>query len=222
MNNEEIMENAVDKSGLFGHIDNAIEFLAEAKKNGENIFINFNDVKLYSMIDDRDSCYLKVTGEDYLTFKKNSEMDSEKIKREIEEKLIKEQIEALDKIPERIERGLKLIYPQNAKQWEKMVSEQSCQGMYLGHDIDVALDIMENLENNVDFETIYNQFEAVGNYNLLVLNNILMYSKEGVAFFKFIHEKDGESLTPQMTFMLDRIDRKNKQFEDELAGLERE
>jgi len=45
-------------------LDDAVKILKVAKEKDENIYINFNGYNLYSMFDDEDSCYKKVTGRD--------------------------------------------------------------------------------------------------------------------------------------------------------------
>ena len=45
------------------NLDDVIEVLSKAKQEGKNISVEFNGQILFSMTDDEDSCYRKVTGE---------------------------------------------------------------------------------------------------------------------------------------------------------------
>ena len=49
-------------------MDKVIDYLDAARSENENIYINYKDYTFYSLLDDRDTCYLKVTGYDYETY----------------------------------------------------------------------------------------------------------------------------------------------------------
>ena len=43
-------------------LDDIIELLKNAKEQNQNIAVSSNGIYLYSMLDDEDSCYLKICG----------------------------------------------------------------------------------------------------------------------------------------------------------------
>lgn len=45
------------------NLDDVVASLNKAREEGKDICITFNGTRLYSSIDDEDSCYRKVTGE---------------------------------------------------------------------------------------------------------------------------------------------------------------
>lgn len=59
---ETIRQSAIEYNYYVGSLDNAAAILSEAKAKSKNIFIYFNGKKLFSQLDNLDTCYLKVTG----------------------------------------------------------------------------------------------------------------------------------------------------------------
>lgn len=59
---EQIMAEAVEYTKWVHDLDGAVRVLADAKNIGWNIYIDFNGHKLYSLLDNEDSCYHKVLG----------------------------------------------------------------------------------------------------------------------------------------------------------------
>lgn len=193
------------------------------KKQGENIFVNFNGNKLYALLDDRDSCYEKVTGYKYDEFQEVSKAE----RRAFEERQIKERLEAIDKLDARIESGLKYIYPQREFDWKKRVMD-STDGIYLGNDIDSAIEIMEILANSKEenkFDIAMNKLDEQGHSNIsywVTLGSITTFAKEGVNFFKYLMEKQGKTIAEQDIDYLNKLESENASFEAELEGAERE
>lgn len=62
MSNEQIMNEAKKLDCKVSDLKEAYEILKEHKYKDENVYIEFNKHKLYSLLDDLDSCYVKVTG----------------------------------------------------------------------------------------------------------------------------------------------------------------
>ena len=61
-------KRALKFDGNFQDLEEVIAALKEAKENGNNFYIEFQGQKLYSLFDDENSCYQKITGqtkEDY-------------------------------------------------------------------------------------------------------------------------------------------------------------
>ena len=88
MDKEKIMNNAKeDKEFLTAgvHLDRVIDYLIISKLNGKNIYVEFNGHKLYSFLDDEDSCYLKVCGATKKELEKQRKEYLEKLEKEREE-----------------------------------------------------------------------------------------------------------------------------------------
>ncbi len=67
----------VSVSNIGAGLEDVVKFFEVARKMGVNIAVEFNngrkDVKLYALLDDRNSCYKKATGmvyDEYLAWKK--------------------------------------------------------------------------------------------------------------------------------------------------------
>ena len=71
---QKIMAKAELYPGYLGDLDDAVEFLNDARAEGRNIYIEFNGQKLYSLLDDEDSCYMKVV----CTTKKEFEQEQQR------------------------------------------------------------------------------------------------------------------------------------------------
>ena len=65
---KEIINTATQLEGVWEDLDQVIESLDTEAKNNNNIFIDFHGTKLYSLLDDKNSCYQKVTGLDYESY----------------------------------------------------------------------------------------------------------------------------------------------------------
>ena len=89
---QEIMAKAELYPDYIGHLDNAVKLLNDARAEGRNIYIEFNGQKLYSLLDDEDSCYMKVVGTTKKEFEqKRQRWLKERERREKEEKAMFEQ-----------------------------------------------------------------------------------------------------------------------------------
>lgn len=145
----------------------------------------------------------------------------------MEERRIKRQLEALDKMPERIEKGTKLIYPQREMAWKKMVRE-SVDAFFEGMDIDSAIEIMEILANNNDankFETAIKRLDEQGHSGTsywVVMAHVLNFSKEGVDFYKEVARKTNKTITEEDLRYINNVEAENAEFEAELNGIEKE
>ncbi len=218
MDNEQIIKTAVEYKSYFGTLDRAIEVLEKAKEENENIYLDFNGQKLYSLIDDTDSCYLKVTGKTKDEYMKALE----EWRKQQEEEQIKEELEALDKMPDRIKRGNELIYPQRREDWEKYV-RSSTKSFYHGLELDSVLNVMESLSKDKNLEqalSVLNSEDKKGVPNFITLNIIAKYSKQGVDFCKYACEKKNIGISKEDLDYLAKLKEENKQFESELENPE--
>ena len=184
MTKKEIMQSATELKGTFT-FEEACDKLEQAKATGENIYItwysNMTGEKFYSLIDDRESFCQKVHGKSYADYQAA----------ELRGKMAREEKRraAIEAIPARIERGLALI-DQNQDQWEEAVESRS-KGRFFGHDIDHALDIIEQIKNG-DFESAYNIFIGSGHSGgsfALVSGLISAFCSEGDSFLDYVYEQ---------------------------------
>lgn len=54
------IKNTAQKLNFSGSLKTAIFLLEQAKQNNKNVYIEFNDVTLYSLLDNEQSCYKKI------------------------------------------------------------------------------------------------------------------------------------------------------------------
>ncbi|HBP43456.1 MAG TPA: hypothetical protein DD621_02060 [Clostridiales bacterium] len=97
----------------------------------------------------------------------------------------------MDKIPQWIERGNKIIYPERQKYWAKCV-EARAKGMYHGQDLEDALKIMESLDSNPDFKEAKKIFCSQDHSGIsfgIVSRILFEFSKKGPEFYEMIVPK---------------------------------
>lgn len=222
--NEQIMEEAIEIDFYGSTLDNAAAELAEQKKKGNNVYIDFNGKKIYSMLDDVDSCYQKVCGCTKAEFEERQRKWHEEY--EAREKIEKAEAEA--KIPEWIEKGKKYIYPQRILNWKECVPIRAGD-LYHGRDLDNALDIMELLENGGSIEEARQMIESQGHSGAsygIVRSMILTFSKRGP---EFVRVADPAVLNyPDSVKYIEQIEKENAEYaahpmtfeEGEAYGLE--
>ena len=138
---------AIKREFYFGNLDKAIEVLKEAQGKGENIYINFNNHKLYSADITTDSAYLEVTGKT----KEGFEKDRAEFMKKWDEKEAAEKAEAKQKVPQWVERGKEFIYPEKIADWEKCVTARAGD-LYHGAELDSALEVMKAIHNGASLD----------------------------------------------------------------------
>lgn len=62
-------------SDLFENLEDAVRFLEYSASINKNICIEFYGKELYSLLDDKNSCYMKVTGMTYDDYKEKERLD---------------------------------------------------------------------------------------------------------------------------------------------------
>ncbi len=212
-----IKETAKEDKTYVHKLDDAIKYLANAKKRGENIYLNFNGNKLYSLLDDEDSCYVKIVGMN----KKEFDEQEKKYMEEFKKRREKEQEQRKVNIPKWIERGLKLIYPQRAEDWEICVNSRA-KDIYNGAELNNALDIMECLNENGSLEDankILSSMNHSGASYSLVMSIVANFCKRGPEFYEEIFKN---KMRPDQKEFLKQIEKENEQFEKELNNPEKE
>lgn len=137
---KKIKREAVKDDAFIWNLDEAVRYLENALLNKKNIYITFSGKDLYSFIDDRDSCYLKVTGETYMQFE-------EGMNREKNEFAIKKM-----KIDGWVERGKDVVEHSEYDNWIEFVYENA--DVCNGNQIESALNAMEQLVKGSSFQDV--------------------------------------------------------------------
>ena len=112
-------------------------------------------------------------------------IDSERRSIQFWEKDLQDLKDGYAKVPEYIEKGNKLIYPQRKEEWEKCVCTR-LSDLYSGMDLDNALQIMEALDNGVTVEEagkLVDDGHSGMSYGV-TMSIVLTFSKRGVEFCK--------------------------------------
>ncbi len=191
-------------------IDSVVETLLEAKARGESVYIMFEGHKLCSDTITPESAYLQVTGKTEIEYKKDLNRQREEYKKDFEKWQKEYQTEqAILNIPYWTERGQRLIYPERYQEWEKWVNNRA-RDLYYGADLEVALEIMQIIENGATIEEATNIFEKQVHAdmpNSMIRKIIFNFSSKGPEFWeatsseemsldekKAIEEKKAENL----------------------------
>ena len=167
------------------NIESAVNRLLEAKKQGKHAYCVFNDTYLYSDNVTMDSAYIEICGctkEEY----------DKKVEEEIlrcREKAALRQKEAIQNIPDKIERGRNLIYPFRFVEWARLVTDDAI-ALYHGCVTESVLEIMQAIEDNKSMNEIVHIFEEQGHSGMsasLTRKYVLTYSKNGYPFYEETH-----------------------------------
>ncbi len=200
------------------HFEDIVKNLEDNRRKGNNVYVVMSSgIKLYSLLDDENSCYLKV-------FNKTKEQMRLLL---MEEKLNKEKLkkERIEKIPEFILLGEKYIYPQMKEKWENCVRSVVF-SLNNGDEIVSALEIMQILDSTQGIEGCIKAEEILTlNKDLssatqwLVAIIVLDFSKRGPEFYRYFCEKNIDDREQFLKEQLDRVvsvEEQNSQFEEEL------
>ena len=165
-------------------IDKTVERLLEAREKGESVYCNFNGHRLESDTVTLDSAYKEITGKTKEEYDKHQANWKEKYIKQQEQ----EQKEAMTKIPNWIERGKKIIYPELYEKWEKCVSKRATD-LYHGKEVEDALVLMEEFNNGITMENAIQIFEGQDHSGMtvgIVLDILLNFSPKGTEFMEKI------------------------------------
>ncbi len=102
------------------------------------------------------------------------------------EREAREEKEAQEKIPSWIERGKKIIYPEREAEWKECV-EARASDLYHGEDLEMALQLMEQLEAGSTMEDVMVAFDSQdhsGASAAMVRGILLHFSKKGPEFYE--------------------------------------
>lgn len=209
-NENEIKAEAKPYEKWIYNIDELVSLINEYREKGENCFFEFKNEKFYSLLDNEESCYKKLTGmtkDEYV--EKQERLRKEQERRDEEEKQ-----RAIKNIPNWIEKGKKYIYPQRYKKWTECV-EYRAEDIYHGMDLNCALEIMDHLDKGVPFQQVYDIMKEQNHTGLsysTVMSMITNFSKKGPEFYRFVDREP----TPATEKFLEKVEKENEQFAQEL------
>ena len=209
----ELIEKYADKVSIYGNLDEVIKKLQVFKSANVNVYVDFNGSKLYSLLDDEDSCYKKVTGKS----KEEFEEAERQWREEYHRKEAEEKAKAQAAIPEYVEAGKALVYPQKLDEWKKCV-EGRVSDLYHGRDLANAIEAMKVLEESGKFEDakkVIDDADHSGASYGMVMRVIVNFSKKGPDFYEFMEPE--YSKEPKTKAFLDQIREENKKYESENA-----
>lgn len=161
-------------------LDETVEKLISLHDMGIKATCNFNGHIFDSETVTMDSAYQAVMGCTKAEFDKKAE--------EMKKRDEKETQEALEKVPQWIERGNKLIYPERQEEWATCVSKRA-KGLYKGLEVEDTIEIMEALENVPDMRKAKEIIEEQGHSGAsfgLVTRMVFAFSKKGPEFYEMM------------------------------------
>ena len=194
------------KKELYGTLDEVVNKLQEAKKNGEHIYCEFNGKELDSDTVTMDSAYIAVCGaprDEYL-----DAIDRER--QPFLDEMAEKKHEAELKKPLWIDMGKDLIYPERYDDWEECVDARA-RDIYVGEDLEAALSIMRALDRDDDMEkakTIYRNRPLVDRAKALVRDMVFDFSSKGPEFC----EEVIPDLTPEEIIKIEDKKEENKKL----------
>ena len=192
-------------------IDTAVEKLLEAKKEGKHAYCKFNDVILDSDTVTLDSAYIEIVG----CTKKEHEERIRKGAEEARKRRFLEEKEAVERIPDKIKRGKRLVYPFRYSDWASIVAADAT-GMYTGLITEDSLTIMEAIEEEMPVKELVKMFEnqAHSGWSASLTRSIVMkFSKNGYPFYKATH--CGEWTIDEYDYLL-KIMKENEEANENL------
>ena len=164
------------------NLESVVYTLLAAKARGESVYCDFNGHKLYSDTVSMDSAYMEVLGQTKADYDKAQEEWRQNYKRE--QKEAEERAKA--NIPNWIEKGQSLIFPERYAEWEKLVIALSSD-LYHELELNSALEIMTALENGATMEEAKQMFgkQRHSGMSASIVRNILFaFSSKGPEFWE--------------------------------------
>lgn len=143
-----------------------------------------------------------------------------------EQDSLKQSLEAIDRIPEVIKRGEKLIYPQKQNEWETCVAYRMSD-LYKGYELNDALNIMEALENGAEMKDVKPLISTghSGNSYSMLCAIVREFSKRGVEFtkeysdgYKYTMKNGTDEQKAEWENLLKTIEENNAKYEQELSS----
>lgn len=182
-NIDKLKATAVEYDRFVHTFDRAADVLVDAHNRGENIFIDFNGTKLYSVeIANVDDAYMQYMG----TTKAEHEAQVEAQRQKWEEERTRAEAAAKAKIPDWVERGNKVIMPDMEETWKQCV-EIRANDLYHGAELENALQIMEALAKGATMEEALAIFDSANHSGMsagVTKSIILSFCEQGVDFYR--------------------------------------
>ena len=160
------------------NLESVVYTLLAAKERGESVYCFFNNHRLDSDTVSMDSAYMTVMG----VTKAEYDVEMQKILREKE--LEKQNAKA--NIPNWIEEGKKIIYPERYEEWEECVGIRASD-IYHGRELDNALEIMMALEEDASMEEVKEIFDKQNHSGAsagIVRSIVFSFSNKGPEFWE--------------------------------------
>lgn len=180
------MEKEHKKIELYGGntLEDVVKDLMSYKEKGELVYVEFNGTKLYSDVDNMDSCYKKVTG------KTKAEYDeAERIRQEEYEEEKRKHEEAIpEKTKEWIEKGNAIIDKEYQELWAQCVPIR-LGDLYRGMELGCCLDIVKPLNEGCTLDEAKEIIEGQGHSGMshdLVCSMVKSFCKRGAGFVEYI------------------------------------
>ena len=155
----------------------AFDFLLKKWKAWENVFMDLNWKKVYSFgVETEDDLYLQY----YWKTKFECDKETEKARQEYEVKRKKEKLEALEKVPWRIEEGKKYIDESKWEAWEKYVKSR-VEDLYEWKDVAATLELLKLIDAWEDWKKVQKVFDDQdhsGYSYSVVRNDVVNFSKD--------------------------------------------
>lgn len=212
MTKEEIMRTAREVDSKDMCLDEIVEELKKYTRAKENVYMTFNDHKLYSLIDNRNSCYVKCTGKTYRAIhRENNREDPDR------KPLPRRQLANW------IKRGEAILYPQVKDDWKKYVEKHANEGIYKGKEIEASLQVMESLAKDGDVDKALDVFENVrrelgnGAFCLAVPWLVANYADNGTEFCRRACVEMQILITEDARQHFKCLDRKFEKYREELG-----
>lgn len=193
------------------NFEETVQALINYRKMNKIVYCVFNDDVLTSEGITEDKAYRQVYGcskEDYL---KRRAAEEKRARMEA----VREEIKALSNIPHWIEEGKKYIYPERYDDWEECVLN-CAKGTYQGYDLNLAITIMEMLNNGASLEDAFEYYklkDEEGEPVLMARLIIYNFAKQGPDFYEIstIHP-----LKPEEIANIEEKRQENSRFEENL------
>lgn len=115
--------------------------------------------------------------------------------------------------------GMEYIYPEREEDWKASVQYAIGNGEEGVKVVASALEVMKELEAGKKIEEVASAFETglqstyLNNYNFVIRNFILDYSKRGPEFEEYYLSQHPESNSPLREYKIDEIKTKNVEYE---------
>lgn len=199
-------QNAVEDHYFARNIDNCIAYLIKKRQEGKSVWVEFNGKRLYSCDATENGIYLQMYG------RTKEEYGREEEDVLSEENNLKQKRRA--NMPDWLKQGENLVYPEKAREWERVVTARVNDMHSSGNDLQYAITAMQMLESGSSFEDVnkyMDSLNSLGGNRTMLENIILSFSKKGPDFYEYMRKGDIDRNTSNM---IGTIRSQNKEYEN--------